>query len=315
MIVSFKNLSCDSFTAREAHGKTMDKKKKKSTKIFPDDTSDSSSEDEASPDTQESRRDTQETRRASLPLQPAKASPSRPAKASPSRQPAKASPPPRHPPSPPKRAAPKKKKRLEVAPSRPRTNGWVCKHCGEPHEGEKAALPMCCGCWTTRAPRDADAAPAPATGAPATAPAPARAAAPRELSGAERVAANRARLEESAERGRAALALREARDAAARDAKARDAALAEAAAAAALAEEARRDLSRTREELLDKEELAQALVQSENNKMSQLDDLKEREAAMAKKLAALEAENKKLKAAPPRTSPGSRPFDFGSAGL
>ena len=162
MIVSFKNLSCDSFTAREAHGKTMDKKKKKSTKIFPDDTSDSSSEDEASPDTQESRRDTQETRRASLPLQPAKASPSRPAKASPSRQPAKASPPPRHPPSPPKRAAPKKKKRLEVAPSRPRTNGWVCKHCGEPHEGEKAALPMCCGCWTTRAPRDADAAPAPA---------------------------------------------------------------------------------------------------------------------------------------------------------
>ena len=32
-------------------------------------------------------------------------------------------------------------------------------------------------------------------------------------------------------------------------------------------------------------------------------------------LAALEAENKKLKAAPPRTSPGSRPFDFGSAGL
>ena len=88
MIVSFKNLSCDSFTAREAHGKTMDKKKKKSTKIFPDDTSDSSSEDEASPDTQESRRDTQETRRASLPLQPAKASPSRPAKASPSRQPA-----------------------------------------------------------------------------------------------------------------------------------------------------------------------------------------------------------------------------------
>ncbi|KAH8091161.1 hypothetical protein JL720_6046 [Aureococcus anophagefferens] len=253
------------------------KKKKKSTKIFPDDTSDSSSEDEASPDTQESRRDTQETRRASLPRQPAKASPSPPRE--PPRQPAKASPSPRHPPSPPKRAAPassakKKKKRLEVAPSRPRTNGWVCKHCGEPHEGEKAALPIC----------------------------PARSASPRTAR-----ASRRAR---SGPRGARA----PGGATPARDAKARRGA-AEAAAAAALAEEARRDLSRTREELLDKEELAQALVQSENNKMSQLDELKEREAAMAEKLAALEAENKKLKAAPPRTSPGSRPFDFGSAGL
>ena len=132
-----------------------------------------------------------------------------------------------------------------------------------------------------------------------------------------KMAANKARLDDAAERGRAAVALKRATDRAERDAIAKDAALADAAAKGALAEEAKRALSEKCEELQDSHELANHLVMSENKKMTEIDESR-------KKIQALEDENRRLReltaAAAPPPPPPTRPpispgFDFGASGL
>ena len=292
-------------------------KKKKKRKLFADDTS-SSEEDEESPDTQESssrRRETQESSATAPKKQspPKRAAGDRGAVASPKKQ------------SPPKRAtgdrggvaSSSKKKRLVPEPAA--RTGWRCKHCGELHIGERAALPLCAGCWAARteasSPDEPDPTAAPKLLVPRDSPRP-ETEVP-ELSGAARVAANKARIDDAAERGRAVVALKRATDRAERDAIAKDAALAEAAAKTALAEEAKRALSQTREELQDSHELANHLVMSENKKMTEIDESR-------KKIQALEDENRRLReltaAAAPPPPPPTRPpispgFDFGASGL
>ena len=230
-----------------------EEKKKKKRKLFADDTS-SSEEDEESPDTQESSSRRRETQESSA--------------TAPKKQ------------SPPKRAAgdrggvasSSKKKRLVPEPAA--RTGWRCKHCGELHIGERAALPLCAGCWAARtkasSPDEPDPTAAPKLLVPRGSPRP-ETEVP-ELSGAARVAAIKARLDDAAERGRAAVALKRATDRAERHAIAEDAALAEAAAKGALEQETRRALSQTREELQDSHELASHLVMSENNKMTEIED-------------------------------------------